>query len=76
MQSSYQFTAQIEKDKDTGLYVGTVPNLPGAHTQAATLDELRTNLKEVIELCLEELSPDELADLSEFIGFQQISVTV
>ena len=76
MQSSYQFTAQIEKDKDTGLYVGTVPNLPGAHTQAATLDELRTNLKEVIELCLEELSPDELADFSEFIGFQQISVTL
>lgn len=76
MQSSYQFTAQIEKDKDTGLYIGTVPNLPGAHTQAATLDELRTNLKEVIELCLEELGPDERADISEFIGFQQISVTL
>ncbi len=76
MKSSYQFTAQIEKDKETGLYIGIVPNLPGAHTQAATLDELRSNLKEVIELCLEELKSDELNSLSEFIGFQQISVAV
>ncbi|MEM9391702.1 MAG: type II toxin-antitoxin system HicB family antitoxin [Bacteroidota bacterium] len=73
---TYQFTAQIEKDKETGLYIGIVPSLPGAHTQAATLDELQTNLREVIELCLEELNPDELNDLSEFIGFQQISIAV
>lgn len=73
---TYQFTAQIEKDKETGLYIGIVPSLPGAHTQAATLDELQINLREVIELCLEELNPDELGDLSEFIGFQQISIAV
>jgi len=48
----------------------------GAYTQSASLDELHDNLKEVIELCLEELSPDELENLSEFVGFQQISVTV
>ena len=76
MKSSYQFTAQIEKDKETGLYVGRVPNLPGAYTQASSLDELHANLKEVIILCLEELSADELNELSEFIGFQQISVAV
>ena len=67
---------QIEKDKETGLYIGLVPNLPGAYTQAASLDELQVNLKEVIELCLEELSPEELENLTEFIGFQQISVTL
>lgn len=76
MKTNHQFTAQIEKDKETGLYVGIVPNLPGAHTQAETLDELRINLREVIGLCLEELSPDELSELSEFVGFQHISVTV
>lgn len=76
MKSNYQFTAQIEKDKETGLYVGTVPNLPGAHTQGATLDELQSNLKEVIELCLEELEADEIKELSEFVGFQQFSVAV
>ena len=73
---NYQFTAQIERDKETGLYIGIVPNLPGAYTQAVTLDELQTNLKEVIELCLEELSIEELRDLSEFVGFQQISVAL
>ena len=73
---TYQYTAQIEKDKETGLYIGIVPSLPGAHTQAATLDELQTNLREVIELCLEELNPDELNDLTEIIGFKQISIAV
>ncbi len=48
------FTAYVEKDEETGLYIGIVPAVQGAHTQAATLDELRTNLKEVLELCLEE----------------------
>jgi predicted RNase H-like HicB family nuclease len=51
------FTAYVEWDSATGLYVGSVPGLPGAHTQAATLDELQANLREVIELCLEEGQP-------------------
>ncbi|MBI4288829.1 MAG: type II toxin-antitoxin system HicB family antitoxin [Chloroflexi bacterium] len=48
------FTAYIEWDAETKLYVGTVPGIPGAHTQGATLDGLRKNLQEVLELCLEE----------------------
>ena len=52
--SDIQFTAHIEQDDETGLYIGIVPNLPGAHTQSETLDELHKNLKEVIELCLIE----------------------
>jgi len=49
------FTAYVEWDPEVQVYVGIVPSLPGAHTQAPTLDELQRNLKEVIELCLEEL---------------------
>lgn len=56
---NYHFIAQVERDVETGMYIGIIPNLPGAHTQAATLDELNLNLKEVITLCLEELSDDE-----------------
>ena len=73
---SYTFSAYIERDSETGLYVGIVPNLPGAHTQGATLDELHQNLKEVIELCLEELDEDERQTLPEFVGFQQVAVTL
>jgi predicted RNase H-like HicB family nuclease len=72
----YQFAAQIERDRETGVYVAHVPALPGAHTQAKSLDQLQINLKEVIELCLEELSADEIAALPEFVGFQQIAVDV
>jgi predicted RNase H-like HicB family nuclease len=55
--------------------VGTVPGIPGAHTQAPTLDELRDNLKEVLELCLEEYS-GSLEDLPHFVGLQQVEVSV
>ena len=48
------FTAYVEWDPETNLYVGIVPGIPGAHTQGATLDELQENLREVLELCLED----------------------
>ena len=51
------YTAVVERDPETGLYVGHVPGFPGAHTQAVTLDELNRNLREVIELLLETVSP-------------------
>lgn len=68
--------AYIERDRETGLYIGTVPEIVGAHTQAETLDELQKNLKEVIELCLEEMTPEDKKRLPEFIGIQQIEVSV
>ena len=54
---SVNFTAFIEKDPESGLYVGSVPNLSGAHTYAETIDELQVRLVEVISLCLEEMQP-------------------
>ena len=51
------FTAVLEKDADTGLYVGCVPGWPGAHSQGDTLDELRKNLEEVITMLLEDGEP-------------------
>lgn len=69
------FTAYIEWDPETKLYVGIVPGIPGAHTQASTLDELRKNLKEVLELCLEE-EEVSLEELPQFIGLQQVEIAV
>jgi len=69
------FTAYVEWDPETKLYVGIVPGIVGAHTQASTLDELQENLKEVIELCLEEYE-GEIDDLPQFVGLQQIKVAV
>ncbi len=65
------YTAIIEKDQDTGLYVGHVPGFPGAHSQGETLDELRYNLQEAIEMLLEDEEP---ALNGEFVGTQQIVI--
>ena len=65
------FTAVIERCPDTGLYVGFVPGFAGAHSQGESLDELQRNLREVIEMLLEDGEP-ELE--SEFIGTQSITV--
>jgi predicted RNase H-like HicB family nuclease len=69
------FTAYVEWDPETSLYVGIVPGVCGAHTQAATLDELQANLKEVIELCIGEHG-GAVADLPRFVGLQQVEVAV
>lgn len=66
-------TAVVEQDRETGLYIGVIPGLPGAHTQAATLDELRANLEEVVALVLEE-DASLRESLPRFIGVQQIEV--
>ncbi|MGB3758108.1 MAG: type II toxin-antitoxin system HicB family antitoxin [Rivularia sp. (in: cyanobacteria)] len=65
------FTAIVEQDSDTNLYVGYVPGFPGAHSQGETLDELRDNLREVIEMLLED---EKVVFKTDFIGTQQIVV--
>jgi predicted RNase H-like HicB family nuclease len=65
------YTAVVEKCPATGLYVGYVPGFSGAHSQGETLDELRQNLQEVIEMLLEDGEP--ILE-TEFIGIQTIQV--
>lgn len=65
------YTAVVEQDRDTGLFVGYVPGFRGAHSQGETLDELRQNLQEVVEMLLEDQEPQLEAD---FVGTQQIVV--
>lgn len=66
------YTAVIERCPETGLYVGYVPGFAGAHSQAESLDELNANLREVIEMLLEDGEPE--ID-SEFVGTQQVLVS-
>ena len=72
----HNFTAEIMRDNELNQYIGIVPGLPGAHSQASTLDELYLNLKDVIQLCLQEMTEDEISNIPEFIGIQNISVAV
>ena len=65
------YTAVVEHCADTGLFVGYVPGFPGAHTQAASLDELNRNLREVIDMLLEDGEP---TFEGEFVGTQTVKV--
>ena len=65
------YSAVIERDLKTGLFVGFVSGFPGAHSQGATLEELNQNLKEVIAMLLEDGDPHLE---SEFIGVQNVAV--
>ena len=66
-----EFDVVIERDEE-GLYVASVPQLPGCHTDGASLDELMAGIREAIELCLEveDAQPGNL----EFVGIQRIKI--
>jgi predicted RNase H-like HicB family nuclease len=65
------FNVVVERDPDTGLFVGHVPGWPGAHSQGESLDELQRNLHEVVTMLLEDGDP-KLE--SEFVGVHTIKV--
>lgn len=65
------YTAIIERDPETGVYVGSVPGFPGAHSQGDTLDELQANLQGAISMLLED---GEQPLEAEFIGTHTIRV--
>jgi predicted RNase H-like HicB family nuclease len=65
------FNFVVERDPDTGYFVGHVPGWPGAHSQGHSLDELRANLQEVVTMLLQDGEP-QLE--SEFVGVQTIQV--
>jgi predicted RNase H-like HicB family nuclease len=68
-----KFVVVVEKD-EAGFYVASVPELPGCHTQAKTLDELMVRVKEAIELYLdaEGYKPKEGIEL---VGLQFVEVS-
>ncbi|QQR76231.1 MAG: type II toxin-antitoxin system HicB family antitoxin [Holophagales bacterium] len=65
------FDVVVERDEE-GIYVASVPALPGCHTQAESLDQLMERIKEAIALCF-EVEGDEASNL-DFVGVQRVSV--
>ena len=66
---SYRFV--VERDPETGVLVGYVPGWPGAHSQGSDMEELQQNLREVIEMLLEDSEP---ALESEFVDVRTVQV--
>ena len=67
------FDVVIERDAD-GYFVASVPTLPGCHTQARSLDELMSRVREAIEVNLEVIGSDD--EPLEFVGVQRVAVAV
>lgn len=74
-----QFKILIEQDED-GMYVASVPELPGCYTQGKTLEQVRERIKEVIELVLESDKDIKKSKLqspqphSKFFAIEDISL--
>jgi predicted RNase H-like HicB family nuclease len=66
-----EFSVIVERDA-AGYYVASVPELPGCHTQARSLDKLVDRIREAIELCLEVERDTPPATV--FIVVQRIAV--
>ena len=62
----------IEQD-DNGWYVGSVPELPGCHTQGHSIEELTERMKEAIHLYLEDVD-EFVSPPSKFVGFQKVAI--
>ena len=62
----------VERDEDD-YYVGEVPPLSGCYAQGKTIDELMENMREVIQLVLED-DREIFEPIPEFIGVQKVAV--
>lgn len=69
--ASKEFYVMIERDED-GIYIGEVSQLKACYSQGETIDILMQNMREVIEMCLEELEEEEVK--TEFIGVQRLVI--
>lgn len=84
MPKVFNFRVIIEQDED-GIFVASVPALPGCHSQGKTYEEAIKNIKEAIQLCLEVAKEDKIYkdqidwsdvghDKNRFLGITEIPI--
>ena len=65
-----RFPVIVEVDED-GYYIVSCPIFKGCHTYGKTIEEALENIKEVIEMCLEE---EELDENLTFVGYREVEI--
>jgi antitoxin HicB len=53
--NSLDFKVFLEREEDYGGYVVRCPSIQGCYSQGKTVEEALTNIREAIELCLEDM---------------------
>jgi len=72
----HSFIAHVMRDLKSGMYIGFVPEMLGAHTQGRTLDEVVAGLEELILVCLEGMHEEKRRPGSEFAGVLELKVRI
>ena len=65
----------IEQDKD-GVFIIECPAFEGCRSYGKTIDEALSNIKEAIQVCIDEIDIDDMDELSTFIGVRDIEVAL
>ena len=68
----YHFPVVVEIDED-GVYIVSCPLFKACHADGKTIYDALANLKEVIEMCMEEQSTEHL---NQFIGVREMEITL
>ena len=74
----YRFQVLIEEDED-GWYVADVPALLGCHTQGRTFEEALAKIREVIEMCIQEMREEGTpidSRYPEVVGIKTLEIAV
>ena len=64
----------VEQDEDN-YYIVSCPVFKGCHSYGATVEEALDNIKEVIDMCVEE-EIEKTPKINRFIGFREIQVPI
>lgn len=64
----------VEQDEDN-YYIVSCPVFKGCHSYGATVEEALDNIKEVIDMCIEE-EKEKVPEINRFIGFREIQVPI
>ena len=63
----------LEQDED-GYFIASCPLFKGCHSYGKTIEEAMINIKEAIEMCLEELE-EKKENLNKFVGLMELEIS-
>jgi predicted RNase H-like HicB family nuclease len=64
----------IEQDEDN-IFIVSCPVFKGCHSYGKTIDEALENLREVIDICIDE-EKEKTSEINRFIGFRELQIPI
>lgn len=64
----------VEQDEDN-VYIVSCPVFKGCHSYGKTIDEALANIKEVIDICMDE-EKEKVSEINRFVGFREMQVSI